>query len=45
MDFSARLKSGKPVLARQLDAAFAHASVALAKHHHFQSGKALAKAI
>ena len=43
MDFSARLKSGKPVLARQLDAAFAHASAALAKHHHFQSGKALAE--
>ena len=45
MDFSARLKSGKPVLARQLDAAFAHASAALANHHHFQSGKAWRKAI
>ena len=41
MDFSASLKSGKPVLARKLDAAFAHASVALAKQHHFKSGKAL----
>jgi hypothetical protein len=43
MDFSARLKSGKPVLARQLDAAFAHASAALANHHHFKSGTALAE--
>jgi hypothetical protein len=41
MDFSASLKSGKPVLAKKLDAAFADASVALAKHHHFQAGKAL----
>ena len=41
VDFSALLKSGKPVLAKKLDAAFAHASVALAKHHHFQSAKAL----
>ena len=44
MDFSASLKSGKPVLAKKLDAAFAHASVALAKHHHFQSAKATAQA-
>ena len=43
MDFSASLKSGKTVLAKKLDTAFAHASVALAKHHHFQSGKALAE--
>ncbi|AGA26354.1 hypothetical protein [Singulisphaera acidiphila] len=43
MDFSARLKSGKPVLARQLDAAFAHASAALANYHHFKSGRALAE--
>ena len=42
-EFSTRLKSGKPVLARQLDASFAHASVALANHHHFQSDKALAE--
>ena len=42
MDFSASLKSGKTVLAKKLDAAFAHASVALARHHHFKSGKALA---
>jgi hypothetical protein len=42
MDFSASLKSGKPVTARKLDAAFADASIALAKHHHFQAGKALA---
>ena len=41
-DFSAALKSGKPVVAKKLDAAFAHASVALAKHHHFHSEKALA---
>lgn len=43
MDFSASLKSGKPVLARKLDAAFADASMALAKHHHFQAGKAIAE--
>jgi hypothetical protein len=43
MDFSARLKSGKAVLAKELDAAFAHASVALAKHHHFMSGKSMAE--
>jgi hypothetical protein len=41
LDFSAALKSGKPVLARKLDAAFAHASGALAKHHYFESDKAL----
>ena len=41
MDFSAALKSGKPVLAKKLDAAFAHASAALAKHHYFKSEKAL----
>lgn len=41
MDFSAALKDGKPVLSKKLDAAFAHASVALAKHHHYLSGKAL----
>jgi hypothetical protein len=43
MDFSASLKSGKPVLAKKLDAAFAHASVALARHHHYRSNKALAQ--
>ncbi|MHC5538125.1 hypothetical protein ACYOEI_07845 [Singulisphaera rosea] len=43
-DFSASLKSGKPVLAKKLDAAFAHASMALAKHHHFLSAKATANA-
>jgi hypothetical protein len=42
-DFSDSLKSGKRVLAKKLDAAFAHASVALARHHYFQSGKALAE--
>ena len=42
MDFSASLKSGKPVLANKLDHAFANASEALARHHHFKSGKALA---
>ena len=42
-DFSASLKNGKPVLAKKLDAAFAHASVALARHHHFQSGKSMAE--
>ncbi len=41
MDYSAALKSGKPVLARKLDNAFAHASVVLAKWHHFKSSKAL----
>ena len=41
MDYSASLKSGKPVLARKLDAAFAHASVVLGKWHHFKSFKAL----
>ena len=43
MDFSASLKSGKTVLANKLDAAFAHASVALARHHYFQSGKSMAE--
>jgi hypothetical protein len=43
MDISASLKSGKPVLARKLDNAFAFASMALGKHHHFRSGKALAE--
>lgn len=42
MDFSASLKSGKPVLAAKLDAAFAHASVALGRHHYFDSTRALA---
>jgi hypothetical protein len=42
MDFSASLKSGKPVLASKLDSAFAHASAALARHHYFDSTKALA---
>jgi len=41
MDYSAALKSGKPVTARKLDAALAHASVALGKWHHFKSSKAL----
>ena len=40
IDFSAALKSGKPVLAKKLDAAFAHASGALARHHYFESDKA-----
>jgi hypothetical protein len=43
MDFSASLKSGKPVLAKKLDSAFAHASEALARHHYFKSSKALAE--
>lgn len=43
MDYSASLKSGKKILARKLDAAFANASVALAKHHHFRSSKAVAE--
>lgn len=41
MDFSTSLKSGKPVLAKKLDAAFAHASAALAHHHYFESDRAL----
>jgi hypothetical protein len=41
MDYSASLKSGKPVLARKLDNAFADAYVVLAKWHHFKSSKAL----
>jgi hypothetical protein len=41
MDFSTSLKSGKPVLAKKLDAAFAHASVVLGRWHHFKSSKAL----
>ena len=41
MDYSASLKSGKPVLAKKLDAAFAHASVVLGRWHHFKSSKAL----
>jgi hypothetical protein len=40
-DFSAALKSGKPVLAKKLDAAFANASAVLGKHHYFESDKAL----
>ena len=43
MDVSAALKSGTPVLAKKLDAAFAHASLALARHHHFRSSKAVAE--
>jgi hypothetical protein len=43
MDFSASLKSGKPVLARKLDGAFARASIALSRHHHFLSGKSMAE--
>jgi hypothetical protein len=42
-DFALQLKSGKPVNARQLESAFAHASAALAKHHHFIANKALAE--
>lgn len=42
-DFSTALKGGKPVLAKKLDTAFAHASAALAKHHHFKSEKAIAQ--
>ena len=41
IDFSTALKSGKPVLAKKLDAAFANASAALGKHHYFESDKAL----
>ena len=41
MDFSTALKSGKPVLAKKLDAAFAHASAALAHHHYFESDRAI----
>ena len=41
MDFSTALKSGKPVLAKKLDSAFAHASAALAKHHYFESDRAI----
>ena len=41
IDFSTALKSGKPVLAKKLDGAFAHASAALAHHHYFESDKAL----
>ncbi len=40
-DFAMALRSGKPIKAKNLDAAFAHASAALAKHHHFKSQKAL----
>lgn len=42
-DFAMQLKSGKPVKATQLDSAFAHASAALSKHHHFLAEKALAE--
>ena len=41
IDFSSALKSGKPVLAKKLDASFANASAALGKHHYFESDKAL----
>ncbi|MEZ6060429.1 MAG: hypothetical protein R3C19_08715 [Planctomycetaceae bacterium] len=41
-DFSEALQSGQPVAAKSLDAAFARASAALAKHHHFRASKALA---
>ncbi len=43
MDYSASLKKGKPVLASKLDAAFAHASLALGKHHYFDSNAALSE--
>ena len=43
MDISASLKNGKPVLAKKLDAEFAHAAEALARHHHFKSRKAVAE--
>ena len=43
MDYSRSLKSGNTVLAKKLDASFAHASVALGRHHHFRAGKALAE--
>jgi hypothetical protein len=43
MDYSASLKNGKPVLAKKLDAAFAHASLALGKHHYYDSKKAVAQ--
>jgi hypothetical protein len=42
-DYAVQLKSGKALNARLLDAAFAHASAALAKHHHFKAGQALAQ--
>jgi hypothetical protein len=41
-DFLIQLKSGVPVRAMQLESAFADASAALAKHHHFLANKALA---
>ena len=40
-DFAGTLESGRPVMAKKLDAAFAHASAALAKYHHFKAHKAL----
>jgi hypothetical protein len=43
MDFSADLKSGRPIVAKKLDASFAHAAAALAKHHHYLASKALAE--
>ncbi len=42
-DYSMALKNGEPVLANRLEPALAHASAALAKHHRFESNKALAK--
>lgn len=42
-DFSMALKNGKPVIAKKLEAAFAHASAALARHHHYKSSEAFAK--
>lgn len=42
-DFAEQLKDGNAPKAKQLESAFAHASTALAKHHHFKADKALAK--
>ena len=42
-DFSTDLKSGRPIVAKKLDASFAHAAAALAKHHHYLVSKALAE--
>lgn len=43
MDFAMMLRSGKPIEAKRLDAAFAHASAALSKYHHFKANDALAR--
>ena len=43
MDFAAQLKNGSVPIARQLESAFANASAALAKHHHFKALKSLSE--